>query len=204
MDDTLTDRVVWATKQLLEIDRLRDVGDYRAAFALATEVEPLLTDDATPEDLWAGFSWAVDIETEPSGARVYRQSIVAEEDKWEDLGTTPLRNIRFAFDDGYRLRFELQGHRRVQILGAALYGDESIKFIDVPSDLSRAGLLGVLPSSLAHWLFFQLKRQGTRLQLDTEVLLRFPLPEALRGDPASDLLAHLLRALAFARSLPAK
>ena len=123
VDDTLTDRVVWATKQLLEIDRLRDLGDYRAAFALATEVEPLLTDDATPEDLWAGFSWAVDIETEPSGARVYRQSIVAGEDKWEDLGTTPLRNIRFAFDDGYRLRFELQGHRSVQILDEALYGD---------------------------------------------------------------------------------
>jgi dienelactone hydrolase len=124
VDDTLTDRVVWATKQLLEIDRLRDLGDYRAAFALATEVEPLLTDDATPEDLWAGLSWAVDIETEPSGARVYRQSIIAGEDKWEDLGTTPLRNIRFAIFDGYHLRFELQGHRSVQILAEALYGDE--------------------------------------------------------------------------------
>ncbi len=81
VDDSLTDRVLWATQQLLEIDRLRDLGEYGSAFALATEVEPLLAEDISGEDLWAGFSWSADIETDPSGAQVFRQPVDAAEDE---------------------------------------------------------------------------------------------------------------------------
>jgi hypothetical protein len=84
----------------------------------------LLTDDATPEDLWAEFSWAADIETEPSGAEVYRQAMNAAEDEWEDLGTTPLETVRFAEGEGYRLRFELDGYRRVELLQTAVWQPE--------------------------------------------------------------------------------
>ena len=83
VDSAITDRVVWATQQLLEIDRLRDLGEYGSAFALATEVEPLLAEDTPREDLWAGFSWSANIETVPSGAQVFRQPIDAAEDEWK-------------------------------------------------------------------------------------------------------------------------
>ena len=124
VDNALTDRVVWATQQLLEIDRLQDLGEDGSAFALATEVERLLPKDMAGEDLWAGFSWAADIETDPSGAQVYRQLIDAAEDEWEDLGTTPLLSVRFAEGEGYRLRFELTGHRSVEFLQTAIQGVE--------------------------------------------------------------------------------
>jgi dienelactone hydrolase len=112
--------VAWVTQQLLEIDRLRDLGENRAAFILAIEVEPLLKDDAAATKLWEGFSWASDVNSNPAGARVYRQPIDAAEDEWEDLGTTPLKAVRFADGEGYRLRFELVGHRPVELLQNAV------------------------------------------------------------------------------------
>ena len=119
-DSAIADQAVWATQQLLEIDRLRDLGEYAAAFALATEVEPLLPKDTSLEDLWAGFSWSADIKTVPSGAQVFRQPIDAAEDEWKDLGTTPLESVRIAKGEGYRLRFELSGHRSVELLQTSL------------------------------------------------------------------------------------
>jgi eukaryotic-like serine/threonine-protein kinase len=116
--------VVWVTQQLRQVDRLRDRGEYAAAFALATEVEPLLGDEASNEDLWKGFSWSAAIETDPAGAQVYRQRVDAVAEDWEELGTTPLETVRFAEGVGYRLRFELQGHRRVELLQTAIRGVE--------------------------------------------------------------------------------
>jgi dienelactone hydrolase len=126
VDSAITDRVVWATQQLLEIDRLRDLGEYGSAFALATEVEPLLAEDTPREDLWAGFSWSANIETVPSGAQVFRQPIDAAEDEWKVLGTTPLESVRIAKGEGYRLRFELSGHRSVVLLQTSLRPGEEM------------------------------------------------------------------------------
>ena len=78
--------IVWATQQLLEIDRLRDLGQFDSAFALATEVSPLLAKDTLGEDFWDGFSWSANIETDPPGARAYRQAVYAIDDEWEELG----------------------------------------------------------------------------------------------------------------------
>ncbi|MCZ6759128.1 MAG: SUMF1/EgtB/PvdO family nonheme iron enzyme [Gemmatimonadetes bacterium] len=114
--------IVWATRQLVEIDRLRDLGENGAAFALAREVAPLLDGDYDVEEFWSGYSWSTDIDSEPAGARVYRQHIDAAEDEWEDLGTTPLKTVRFPIDQAYRVRFELDGHRSVELLHEALFG----------------------------------------------------------------------------------
>lgn len=108
------------TEQRLEIDRLRANGNYRAAFALASEIESDLTDASAREALWAGISWRTDIDSDPAGTRVLRQAIDAVGDDWEDLGTTPLTDVRFVLDEGYRLRFELAGHRPVELLQSAV------------------------------------------------------------------------------------
>jgi DNA-binding winged helix-turn-helix (wHTH) protein/dienelactone hydrolase len=115
-------RVLWATQQLLEIDRLQDRGEFGSAFALASEVEPLLAEDAISDEVWDSFSWSSDIETDPTGAPVYRQSVDAAPDEWEDLGITPLTTVRFAQGAGYRLRLELRGHRTVELLQTAIRG----------------------------------------------------------------------------------
>jgi cephalosporin-C deacetylase-like acetyl esterase len=122
-DEAATTRdVLWATQQLREIDRLRERGEYAAAFALAAEVAPLLGEESSSEEFWSGFSWGVDIDTAPAGAQVYRQQIDAAAEDWEELGATPLESVRFPEGVGYRLRFELPGHRRVELLQTAIRG----------------------------------------------------------------------------------
>ena len=107
-------------QQILEVDRKRDAGEYSEAFAIAAKIESLIQDESTREALWTGISWTSPIESEPPGARVFRQSLGAADNDWEDLGTTPLVDVRFALDQGYRLRFELSGYRPVEVLHSAV------------------------------------------------------------------------------------
>jgi len=118
-----------ATRKVLEIDRLRVRGEYASAFELATEVAPLLPDGVDQESLWDRISWSTDITSDPTGAQVWRQPLESEED-WDLLGVTPLQNVRFAEGQGYRLRFELDGYRTVEILHTALVG---VKWRGAPS-----------------------------------------------------------------------
>ena len=115
--------VLWATRQLLEIDRLRDLGKNDEAFALALDVAPLLEQGYDEEALWAGISWATQIHSEPAGAHVYRQPLDADINDWEELGLTPLDGVRFPLGTSWRVRLDLEGHRSVEMLDAALWID---------------------------------------------------------------------------------
>jgi len=144
-----TQGVAWATENVLEIARLRDLGDFGAAFALASEVAPNLGAESTGDKYWAEFSWSADIKSNPPGARVYRQNVDAPADEWQDLGTTPAEGIRFAEGGGYRLRFELEGYRTVEVLQTAIRqreyrGAERIKPVRLdPVDVLPAEMVRV-------------------------------------------------------------
>ena len=85
---------------------------------------------------------------------------------------------------------------------APLWGDESLELILVEDSISFDGLLGVLASTLAHFFFYVMKRQGERLQIDNEVLLRLPLPAGLRpGTRPTGALLQLEQAVACARAV---
>ena len=112
--------VVWAAQQLMEIDRLRDRGENLVAFELASKIAPSLLAEVAGEEIWSGISWSSDIDTDPSGARVLRQMMGAGDNEWEDLGTTPILSVRFAEGQGYRLRFESEGYRPVELLHSAV------------------------------------------------------------------------------------
>lgn len=140
------DRRVWATQQLLEINRLQDLGEHDAAFTLATEAVPLLAEDTVDDDFWYGFSWSTDIDTEPSGARVYRQAMDTPEDEWGDLGTAPIQSVRFAKSEGYRLRFELEGYREVEILQTSNGGIK--RTLPKPFNPVRLDPIDVLPEAM--------------------------------------------------------
>lgn len=114
--------VVWATQQLIEVERLAARGEFAAGFALATEVQAILGPDAIADDVWAEITWSRPIESNPTGARVYRHPIDASDGEWEDLGVTPISAVRFVRGKGYRLRVELDGHRTVELLQSALVG----------------------------------------------------------------------------------
>ena len=75
---------------------------------------------------------------------MYRQPVDAAEDAGEDLGTTPLESVRFARQTGYRLRFELTGHRRVELLQYAIRGYQSMGL-----ELDRAAVMRLHTKVLA-------------------------------------------------------
>ncbi len=86
--------------QVLEVNRLRDAGNYPGAFALAEEIAPHLGDDGFDEVFWEEISESADIVTDPPGARVVRQTMSSNTGEWLELGTTPLHNVRFARAEG--------------------------------------------------------------------------------------------------------
>jgi len=113
-------------QRIMEINRLRHEGDYPAAFELADELLGDVPAAGFDEDFWEEVSIVGDASTEPPGAQMYRQSIVANEENWELIGTTPLNGVRFARGEGYRVRFELDGYRPVELLQTAITGFEAI------------------------------------------------------------------------------
>ena len=108
-----------ADEALPHLERYLDVADFESAYALAREIER--RDPTRPElaELWPRLSWRVTITSEPPGAKVFRQAYGAATDRWEELGRTPLTDIRFPYGLS-RLRFELEGHRpMLRALGGA-------------------------------------------------------------------------------------
>jgi hypothetical protein len=63
-------------------------------------------------DLWPRFSRLCTLYTNPAGARIYRRSYNATSGEWDDLGVTPLENIRLPGGLSL-LRFELEGYEPV-------------------------------------------------------------------------------------------
>jgi formylglycine-generating enzyme required for sulfatase activity/dienelactone hydrolase len=114
----------WAAQQIIQVRRLSDLGKDIEAFRLARIVAEILPKVNEEESFWADFSWSADIESIPSGAKVWRQSPDDPADEWELLGETPLNKTRFATFEGARIRFELDGHHPVTVLQEALMGPD--------------------------------------------------------------------------------
>jgi dienelactone hydrolase len=108
------------------------------------EIEAVSPEDSTLARLLPQFTYTVPIRTDPAGASVYIQSMEGPEDEWDYLGVTPLQGVRFAGfafetevlgatygeDHPYRLSFELDGHRRRELLLTAVLG---VGFSDIPA-----------------------------------------------------------------------
>ncbi len=95
------------------------VADWESAFILASEAATRVPDSREIAELWTRISWRVTVASEPAGATVFRQAYGAADDAWEELGRTPLVDVRIPYGLS-RLRFELDGHRPlVRALGGA-------------------------------------------------------------------------------------
>ncbi len=141
-------RARWArTVALPEIARLSENGEYSAALKLARRSLRIIPDDPQLRFLLNAVSVPASIHTTPLGASIYMRVYRDIEGAWEDLGTSPLKDIllpagllRFRFEkDGFEpsersefgsreLRFQLEPH------GAGPEG-----MVRVPAGPSRFG-----------------------------------------------------------------
>jgi eukaryotic-like serine/threonine-protein kinase len=108
-----------AGEALPRVEEALNSADYEAAWAVARQIERRTPDSPELSRLWPRISWRVTLRSEPEGARVFRQAYTDPDDQWEDLGVTPLVDIRVPHGLS-RLRFELEGYRPlVRALGGA-------------------------------------------------------------------------------------
>ena len=77
-----------------EITRLVDAGEYVKAAALTREARAILPKDPTLEKLWVRATGEVSIASVPADADVSIRLYRGDQNAWEPLGKTPLRNIR--------------------------------------------------------------------------------------------------------------
>ncbi len=101
----------WAREEVIpQIEQQVNAGDFESAFALAKKAQKVLPNDPTLTELLGRFTWITSIPSEPPGATVFRRAYSTKDAEWENLGTTPLHDLRFP--DGLSLlRIELDGHR---------------------------------------------------------------------------------------------
>ena len=97
---------------LPQVDVALAQGDWQAAFASAMEIEGRLPGSRELEELWPRMAWTTSIRSEPAGARVFRRPYAAVEDSWEQIGVTPLEDLRVPFGVS-ELRLELEGHATI-------------------------------------------------------------------------------------------
>jgi hypothetical protein len=95
------------------IDGYVATGNWDAAFDLVVEAQARVGEDPTLTELWPLFSWRTTIASDPPGATVFRRAYEEPESEWEELGSTPLANIRIPFGVS-RLKLELEGYLPLQ------------------------------------------------------------------------------------------
>jgi eukaryotic-like serine/threonine-protein kinase len=143
-----------------EVSHLYDVGNYGAAFAIATRAENAIPGDPALAKLWPVISYQISIDSTPQGADVYRREYSDPNAPWEFVGKTPLKNVRqprgmFAW------KLEKPGYGPVLrttpgFLGRLLYGigetPENTVVIDESSKIP-AGMVRVSPQKYPKTLF---------------------------------------------------
>jgi len=154
----------WLTEEAIpQIEAYLDVADWESAYALAKRAEVRVPDSPELAELWTRISWRVTIPSDPPGATVLRQAYNAPDGEWEELGKTPLQDIRIPYGLS-RLRFELEGyHPLMRALGGAhlnwtelTYADGLLDFLLVGPETYKLDTAGTLPDDkvrVAGWSF---------------------------------------------------
>lgn len=92
------------------IERALDTTDWESAFVLASRIEERVPDSPELRDLWPRIAWMTTLESEPSGATVFRRAYDDADGSWVEMGRTPLIGVRVPYGLSV-LRFELEGYR---------------------------------------------------------------------------------------------
>jgi hypothetical protein len=88
----------WLVEEAIpRMEQQLGVADWESAFALALEVQARAPGSRELAEFWPRMSWRVTIRSEPAGAKVFRQAYARAGDRWEELGRTPLVDIRVPY-----------------------------------------------------------------------------------------------------------
>ena len=171
----------WLATTLTQIEDRIDEADWEGAYALVSEVQRRFPDNTELRRLWPRVSWNTTIASEPAGAHVYRRAY-GTDDEWEDLGTTPLEDIRVPLGLS-ELSIELAGYQTLHrpIGGGHLnwerlegpFDDRGRDMLLVSPELYRLDTEDSLPADMVRVGGWTLPTQGDDLTLADFFLGRY-------------------------------
>jgi len=146
-------KISWARNEAVpEIMRLVEEEKLLSAFRLAERVEKYSPKDPLLKKLWPQFSRTASFHTTPDGAIVFMKDYKAIENVWENLGQTPLDDIRIPLGF-FRWRMEKDGYEKIELARPSSQGMFQLTLDEIgkmPSGMVRVQggttSLGVLPN----------------------------------------------------------
>jgi len=132
-------KVRWAKQELLpKINELKEAGrdNYVEAYKIAEEAEKCIPHDAQLSEFLSKIAVRINIETQPPGAKVYKQEYKTPESQWEYLGTSPIENIRLPIGF-FRWKMEKEGYETVLLADATFDWDRRTQKLNVPHNIER-------------------------------------------------------------------
>jgi dienelactone hydrolase len=110
------------------------------AFELASEARKIIPGDSVLDKLWIKISQSISLQTQPPGASVSWKDYSRPDDPWNEIGITPLNNVRVPV--GYlRISIEKEGFIPVLLTRFSLYDVSKPVKLDsigsIPSNMAR-------------------------------------------------------------------
>ena len=120
-----------AVEGLAEVRELMEERLFADAYARARELDSSFTDESLRNELWSSVSRRVRLTSNPPGAHVWVRPYNSAEEDWEDLGQTPLEDVRVPGGRGgmLRIRLELDGYQPLNVAGTG-GGDYHLEAVD--------------------------------------------------------------------------
>jgi eukaryotic-like serine/threonine-protein kinase len=157
----------WAREEALpEIERLiaqNDMwGNLGAPYRLAMAVEEIVPNDPRLAGLLPRCSVALNVTTDPPGARVYTREYASTDGEWKLLGVTPLTKVRLPVDL-LLWKFEKEGFDTALAAAFTWMMDSVGTITPIASDLHRAlQRFGTTPQGMVHVLETKTERGALR------------------------------------------
>ena len=125
-----------AVEGLAEVRELMEERLFAEAYARARELDSSFTDESLRDELWNSVSHRVNLTSNPPGAHVWIRAYNSAEEDWEDLGQTPLEDVRVP-RSMLRIRLELDGYQALYVAGTG-GGDYRLETVDShPQEMLR-------------------------------------------------------------------
>jgi len=109
-------KVKWAREEaIIQIEKHIEKEEFKQAFNLAKEAEKYIPKDPLLTRLWPKMSFDLSMDTDPSGASVYRKLVGEPDSGYELVGITPLDSVR-TYDRFSVWKIEKDGYEPLEFM----------------------------------------------------------------------------------------
>ncbi|MFC2084963.1 protein kinase [Bacteroidota bacterium] len=147
-------KIKWAREQAVpEIIQLVEKEQYISAFQLAQQAEKHIPHDPLLTDFWSKISRKISIQTDPSGAEIYRKNYEDVKSTWSYVEQSPIDSVRIPI--GYfRWKIEKRGFQTVE--AASSGSEDSLHFVLDKKENVSPGMIRVPGGEISEYTLYNI------------------------------------------------